>query len=595
MCRISGIIDRSLTGGDLQHKVSRMCQALKAGGPDDEGVYYNEANNLVFGHRRLSIIELNASGHQPMVDTEQRAWITFNGEIYNYRELRAELTKLGYTFLTRTDTEVILAAYLKWGVGGFSRLRGMFAFALFDSVMRHTYLVRDTAAIKPLYYCTKNGHLSFASETRAFVAAGIATDTDPNWTARFMAYGHLPEPYTHLKHVFCLPKGNYLRWDHNSDTYTIAAYPKRPLLSKITDAVEARLVLKNAFDLSISRQMIADAPLGVFLSGGIDSSLITLIASQQNKESLKSVSICFDDKAYDERAFQQLILQKTGIDNRLHLVTQKDFTTLFPQFMDAVDIPTIDGVNSWFISKYAHENGLKAVLSGIGADEYFGGYPSFSRIKYLQYIRHLPSAALSVFHQFLPDSYKKVSYLSHQSAAADFLSLRGFFSLEEIARILNATTNEVKNILFESETVLAGNMNALEYASRLEVDFYMQNQLLRDADVMSMSHGLEVRVPFLDEDFTDLIESFSPGIRFDAQKPKSLLIDSYAGLLPEAVWNRPKMGFAFPLQQWMSNYQPISEESLYKGAIVKNTIREFKKNRVHWSKAFALYQIRDHV
>ena len=595
MCRIAGIIDKRLTGGELKQRVGLMCRALEPGGPDDEGVYYNETQQLVFGHRRLAIIELNASGHQPMSDMQQQTWLTFNGEIYNYRELRAEVEKLGYRFITQTDTEVILAAYLHWGTAGFSKLRGMFAFALFDSVKGHTYLVRDTAAIKPLYYCVKGSQLSFASETRAFVAAGIAADTDPNWTVRFLAFGHLPEPYTQLKNVFSLPKGHYLCWDHNTDNYTIADYPKRRSLPEIADPAEARRLVKSALDLSISRQLIADAPLGVFLSGGVDSSLITLLASGQKKHSLKSVSICFDEKAYDERIFQQLILQKTGIENCLHMVTQQDFAAFFPLVMAAMDVPTTDGINSWFISKYAHESGLKAVLSGIGADEYFGGYPSFGRMKYLQQLRRLPLQILSGFNSLLPDSYKKLSFLRHDSAAADFLSLRGFFSSEEIAGILDAGTGEIKSILFDSVPARANAMNTSVYASWLEVNYYMQNQLLRDTDVMSMSHGLEVRVPFLDEDFTDLVQSLSPGIRFDAKQPKSMLIESYGNLLPELVWNRPKMGFSFPLQQWMSNYSPITEESFYKGAIAKNTIRKFKANRVHWSKAFALYQIRDHV
>lgn len=595
MCRIAGIIDKSLTGGNLQQRVSLMCNALKRGGPDDEGIYYNEDNHLAFGHRRLSIIELNASGHQPMPDAQQQTWLTFNGEIYNYRELRTDLVKLGYRFVTQTDTEVILATYSQWGTAGFSRLRGMFAFALFDSVKRHTYLVRDTAAIKPLYYCIKGRQMSFASETRAFVSAGIAVHTDPNWTARFLAFGHLPEPYTQLKDVYSLPKGHYLCWDHIADTYTITAYPKRRALPEISNAAEARLLIRSALDQSVRRQLVADAPLGVFLSGGVDSSLITLVANEQKKGSLKSVSICFQEKAYDERFFQQLVLQKTNVDNHLHLVTQQDFETFFPQVMAAMDVPTTDGINSWFISKYARENGLKAVLSGVGADEYFGGYPSFGRIKYLPWLRRLPLPLFPTFGRFLANPYKKLSFLSHDSAAADFLSLRGFFALEDITRILDASTDEIRKLLFDALPAQTRDMNTSEYASWLEVNYYMQNQLLRDTDVMSMSHGLEVRVPFLDEDFTDLVERLSPEIRFDAQQPKKLLIESYGDLLPEQVWNRRKMGFSFPLQQWMSRYEPISEESFYKGAVVKNTIRKFKANQMHWSKAFALYQIRDHV
>ena len=201
-----------------------MCQALEHGGPDDQGMFSDDSVGLVFGHRRLSIIDLSQNGHQPMADVGQKVWITFNGEIYNYLELKKKLTGLGAGFHSATDTEVIIAAYIRWGVASFSKLRGIFAFALYDTEKALTYLVRDSAGVKPLYYHVENGQLSFASEVKALKKAGITTEADPNWQIRFLAHGHIPEPYTTLRNVFSLPKGEFLCWNHSSSRHVIHSY-----------------------------------------------------------------------------------------------------------------------------------------------------------------------------------------------------------------------------------------------------------------------------------------------------------------------------------------------------------------------------------
>ena len=572
-----------------------MCHALQHGGPDDDGIFFDEKKHLGFGHRRLSIIDLSNNGHQPMADTGQNARITFNGEIYNYQELRNNLLKLGAQFKSATDTEVILLAYLHWGTDAFSKLRGMFTFALYDITKELTYLVRDTAGIKPLYYLAQNGALSFASEIRAFSAAGIATEKDPNWTIRFLAFGHIPEPYTTLKNVFNLPKGHFLRWDHASSTYTITSYKQSPVKDHIADVNEAQQLVKDALTRAVSRQLMADAQLGVFLSGGIDSSLITLLAHQQQKQQLKTVSVYFNEKSYNEQSYQRIVLDKINAESFSHLVQQQDFEALFPQIMSAMDMPTTDGINSWFISKYAHEAGLKAVLSGIGADELFGGYPSFGRIKYLKHLRKIHPSVFSTITGLLPDQYKKLNFLASDHPWADYLLLRGLFSPGDIVRILGTDSKNVQETLFDTTPAPGLNTYDNEHASWLETNLYMQNQLLRDTDVMSMSHGLEVRVPFLDEDFTAVVASIDQAVRFDSHQPKKLLIDSFKELLPPAIWNRPKMGFSFPLQQWMAAHPEVGNSELYRGKMAKDIISKFKHNGMHWSKAFALYQVQAHV
>jgi asparagine synthase (glutamine-hydrolysing) len=591
MCRIAGIISERRSQSEIRGKVRSMCQALQHGGPDDEGIFEDEKSHLAFGHRRLSVIDLSSNGHQPMTDVGQNVWITFNGEIYNYPELKKDLLQLGAQFKSGTDTEVILQAYLNWGTAAFARLRGMFAFALYDVNPALTYLVRDTAGVKPLYYSVANAELSFASEVRAFKDSGLVIEKDPDWPVRLLAFGHIPEPYTTLKNVFSLPKGHFLCWNHRSTSYILSKYQIDGFQSIITDENEARQLIHDALSQSVNRQLIADAPIGVFLSGGIDSSLITLLADQQKKEQLKTISIFFDEKSYDERSYQNIINNKIDGQNFSHLVKQSDFETFFPQIINAMDMPTTDGINSWFISKYAHDDGLKAVLSGVGADELFGGYPSFNRIKYLGYLRKLPSWALKLSGNFLPDHYKRLACLAIDHPAADYMALRGFFSVADIAALLDTGIDHINEILFGSMPALPPRGYDYEHAAWFETHYYMQNQLLRDTDVMGMSHGLEVRVPFLDEDFSQTAQSIAPGIRFNKTQPKKILVNSFNNLLPSEIWNRPKMGFTFPLQKWMNAHSQIGSIDNYKGKAVQNIITQFKNDSTHWSKAFALYLV----
>ena len=572
-----------------------MCNSLRHGGPDDEGFFSNERANIVFGHRRLSIIDLTNNGHQPMADLQEKAWITFNGEIYNYLELKQQLLKEGAITRSGTDTEVIIQAYLHWGTHAFSKLRGMFAFGLFDVEKNVTHLVRDTNGIKPLYYHIEKDQLSFASEVKALKIAGIANEDDKTWPIKLLAFGNIPEPYTTLKNVLSLPKGTYLTWNHNSNSHTTNTYNSKKSITSIYNLTEAKEAIVETLNKTIARQLISDAPIGAFLSGGVDSSLITLLASRYKQQCLKTISIHFNEKTYDESSFQNLIFDQLKGEKFTHLVKQQDFDEQFPRIMEAMDMPTTDGINTWFISNYAHRDGLKAVLSGIGADEIFGGYPSFKRIQYLKYLRKIPPALLKLASYLPADQYRKITFLSHEHHFADYLLLRGLFVSDDIARILDISKKQVDDVLFNSAPFLNLGRYDEVHAAWFESNLYMQNQLLRDTDVMSMSHGLEVRVPFLDEDFQDIVQSIAPEIRFNRNHPKKLLIDSFSEILPSAIKNRTKMGFTFPLQQWMKENNQLSDVSAYGGKEAKRLVTRFQKNEIHWSKVFALYQIQHHA
>ena len=595
MCRIAGIISTPSNFNETIEKVSTMCKTLQHGGPDDEGIFGDEQTGLVFGHRRLSIIDLSRNGHQPMADIDQRVWITFNGEIYNYPELKEQLLAIGGIFVTNTDTEVIIQGYVHWGIAAFSKLRGIFAFALYDKAKSLTYLVRDSSGIKPLYYHIKNGQLSFASEVKALKAAGISSEPAPDWQIRFLAYGHLPEPYTTLNDVYSLPKGEFLCWNHKKSTYDIHSYHVVYQNNLISDPEQAKLHIQKTFEQAVKRQLLSDAPIGVFLSGGVDSSLITLLANQFKHSQLKTISIYFNEKAYDESMYQKLVLKEIEGEKYAHLVQQKDFEEFLPQIISAMDMPTTDGINTWCISKFAHEDGLKAVLSGIGADELFGGYPSFNRIHYIKKFRKVPPYLFKAANLFTSDRFKKIAFLSYNHPVADYLFLRGLYSPADIAQILDVDITQVEDVLFANRQLPYLQNYDQTDAAWFENNLYMQNQLLRDTDVMGMSHGLEVRVPFLDEDFKRLAENIAPGIRFDNQRPKKLLIDSFADILPKPIWDRAKMGFTFPFQEWMRQNDEINSPDLYQNKKSRSILEAFKNNAIHWSKIYALYQIRLHA
>ncbi len=306
--------------------------------------------------------------------------------------------------------------------------------------------------------------------------------------------------------------------------------------------------------------MLSDAPIGVFLSGGLDSGIIATLAEKYHSANLKTLSIVFEEKKYSEKKYQDLLLQQLNCPNWQETLTEKEFQENFPGIIKAMDLPGCDGINTWFISKYAKENGLKAVLSGIGGDELFGGYPSFSRINTVNWIEKIPSALLKAGRYSGSKRLKRMAYLGLGGAKGFYLFLRGQFVPPVIARQLGATESEVWKILEEQpELNDISHLTPGNQASWIEMNLYMQNQLLRDSDVMSMAHGIEIRVPFLDKDFISLALRLKTSIKYSGQLPKQLLIDSFAPVLPEPVWNRPKMGFTFPFAEWLGKNELVKD------------------------------------
>ena len=587
MCRIAGIANPTLTNDAIAALVAVMCNTLKNGGPDDEGFYTNESAKLTLGHRRLSIIDLSSSGHQPMHYQQDRYTITYNGELYNYLDLKNQLISFNCKFTTNTDTEVILAAFATWGELSFNKLQGMFAFAIWDNQAKQLFLVRDASGIKPLYFAySVNNGLAFASEVKALQKVPYLNIPNPNWQVYFMAYGHLPEPITILKDVQPLTKGNYLKYDACNNSFSIHCYKQFYFIEKLQNKNEVIQKLYASLNNAVKSHLISDAPIGVFLSGGLDSSIIALLANKHHQK-INTSSIYFENEQYSEQKYQNEIQATLNCTHAQHLLTETDFHQYLPNIIEAMDLPSCDGINSWFISKYAKQSGLKAVLSGIGGDELFGGYPSFDRINITKNLQSIPASVLKLSKLTDSKQLKRLAYLSIPGAIGKYLFLRGQFVPNEIAKQLNASEIEVWNIL-QNQPIVPNieHLSAKNQVSWMETNLYMQNQLLRDADVMSMAHGIEIRVPFLDTNFMEMAFQISSIIKYAGTRGKQLLIDAFKNELPTSIWNRPKMGFTFPFKEWLI-HQQYSQNTF--GSNTKDAHQKLVNNKIHWSQFFTIY------
>lgn len=578
MCRIAGIIDKK--SDTVAIDILAMRDSMSHGGPDSSGVYHDESKKMSLGHRRLSIIDLTDAGHQPMFSPDGSIVIVYNGEIYNYRELKRELQNKGVVFFTNSDTEVIIQAYKLWGVACFEKLKGMFAIALHDKNKNELVLVRDPNGIKPLYYYADDSSLYFASEIRAFKVTTRTWEESDDWKLYFLTFGFLPEPVTTLRGVKPLAKGTYLRIE--TDTLKIKQEVfDADTYSDIIDTEEKAIhTIREKLNASVDRHLISDAPIGMFLSGGIDSSLLTLIAKATGHNDLHTLSIVFDDKDFSEEEYQNIIARKVESKHKPFKLTKELFVEAIPDIFKAMDQPSADGVNTYFICKFAKAYGLKAVLSGLGADELFGGYASFVRTGVVGKLNAMPKGLLQLTSKLHKDKYRKISFLTRKDAVGEYLFNRGFFSVAETSEIIGANSKEVTDKLMQIvvpdfvEQLHAGNR-----VSYMERNLYMQSQLLKDTDAMSMWHSIEVRVPFLDIDLVHAVNAISPGLKFDGVKPKHLLIESYKDILPEKIWNRQKQGFVFPFQKWMQGNETKVLQSVDAGMTSR-----YHKGAINWSR-----------
>ena len=597
MCGIAGMM-RSGPGlpGDREC-VARVLAAESHRGPDGDGIW--QEAGVVLGHRRLAIIDLSESGLQPMANEDASLHITFNGEIYNFQDLRAGLLKAGHQFHSGTDTEVLLHGYEEWGIEGLlQRLRGMFAFALYDS-RRGLIFARDRMGIKPLYYSANADCIIFASEVKALMRSGLVPDDrDRRALAGFLMAGSVPQPLTHFKAVSCLPPGNWAEWGQG----TLALHPYWDLdqhPARATDCSPS--ILGSILADAVRQHLIADVPLGIFLSGGVDSTGLVALARRMRVE-LTTLTVIFDERQFSEAPAAAETARRFGTIHREIRVTEADFKNEIPAFFAAMDQPTNDGVNSYFVSKAAREAGLKVVLSGLGGDEVFWGYPHYKRLRpgglaencppslwrLLGYAGHLAG------NLFGRDNLQRAAWLEPAGTAERlYLTMRGFFAPAQVARLMDLNRNELDDAVEEHfGRLLSDHQPDAAHINYLEMKRYLHDQLLRDTDVFSMAHSIEARVPFLDHVLVEQVWGAASARKLSPEVNKPLLIDAINDATVREAARRPKQGFTFPMAKWMAGSAPhlrgIAETGCLERAEVRECWNGFSAGRVHWSRAWAL-------
>ena len=587
--------------------VVRMLAAQERRGPDGEGMFADQFAAL--GHRRLSIIDVSDSGKQPMSNESNDVWITFNGEIYNYRDLACQLKAAGHAFRSASDSETLIHGYEEWGWDGLlSRIRGMFAFALYDARLAQLhsnepffFAARDRLGIKPFYYTESGGRFAFASEVKALVASGITGgERDREALAAFLALGAVPFPRTCVKSVQCLPPGHALAIGRRG--VTIKKYWE--LSYEAAGQSDIGALLRDA----VANHLVADVPVGVFLSGGVDSAAVACLASRDRKEPVRTLTVVFHEAEFSEAEGARSLARNFGTDHHEIRVTARDFQQAIPSFLEALDQPTADGVNTYFVSKAAKELGLKVVLSGLGGDEIFFGYSHYRRLSepgplrgYAMStgrVRRAIGAVASAYGRLRgQERWQRFAYAEGRSSHESlYLLLRGFFPPSQVCRLLGAGQQELDAILEASFGAIrmAGenghvDPNRFHY---LEVKRYLHDQLLRDSDVFSMAHSIELRVPLLDHRLVEASCAVGSERKIQRGINKPVLVDAIGDASVRECAVRPKRGFTFPFSRWMVEHANELEERATSGDIldrsaVRECWRDFRSGKLHWSRAWA--------
>ncbi len=579
MCGIAGLVSVRHDLTAREDAVKRMVQRQQHRGPDDRGIHSDGPATL--GMCRLAIID-PANGHQPMTSPDGRFTLVFNGAIYNYRALRTELALGGWDFRTHCDTEVLLAAYALHGAACLPRLRGMFAFALWDAREQVLFAARDPLGIKPLYYARLPGAgILFASELNALLASGaVARELDPTSVGEYLAWFSVPAPRTIYRGIASLPPGHQLTVDAAGRVQTGPWWrlpaPTRPdIAANYHDFVGG---LRAQLNDSVRAHRVADVPVGAFLSGGMDSTAIVGLMARSGAAKLKTFSLIFGEAGFSEQASARLAAQAFGTEHHEELITGARVAADLPRLLAAFDQPTGDGINTYYASQAARRGGVTVALSGLGGDELFGGYPSFRDLPRLHRLlplwRRLPGGMRRAIVEQLRArptvrARKLADFLAHARDLHELASLQRRVLPETVrlsllapearaqAERLGPNHPQLEDFAFE----LPG-ADPFQIISAWELRTYMADVLLRDSDVFSMANSLELRVPFVDRPLLEWLWPQRSWFKYDPRRPKRALADATADLVPAAIRNRRKQGFALPFAHWMlAELRPFLDET----------------------------------
>jgi asparagine synthase (glutamine-hydrolysing) len=542
MCGIAGVF------GKASLDVARgMSDAIAHRGPDDSGQFFED--HVAFGHRRLSIIDVSSCGHQPMSYANGRYHVIYNGEIYNFAEIREELKALGHCFQSQSDTEIILACYAQWGDESIRRLRGMFALALYDRESGDLFLARDRFGIKPLYYTIQNGSLLFASEVKA-LPIERRIDTESLWF--YLSLGSMPQPRTALAGVQMLPAAHTMRVRRDLTIETKRYWDLADAAPLDIDEESATRRLRELLEEATRYHMIADVPVGAFLSGGIDSTAVVGLMTRASGQRIRTFSIGFSDDASvtDEREWARLAATKFDCEHTEVVVSGAGVANQFDDIIRAIDQPSLDGTNTYLVSKAAARD-LKVALSGLGGDELFAGYPHFKRFaraakwdRARKLIAHVPG-------RFFDDRDLVASSPAERYATLRNLEGGAFINPELwVAKTPLATLYE---------PLLLRGRDSVAQTTYIETRRYLADTLLRDADAMAMASSLEVRPVLLDHKLAEFAFALPAKLKLGAIN-KPIFVNAVRDILPPELIARKKTGFELPLQSWLIG--PLRERAI---------------------------------
>jgi len=599
MCGIAGIYaytDKTIDQSELIHIRDQM----HARGPDAAGLWINSTQTIGLAHRRLTIIDLSTSANQPMAFANERFHICYNGEIYNYRELREQLNHKGIQFQTQSDTEVLLALYAQYGPDMLSQLRGMFAFAIWDEQEQTLFLARDHFGIKPLYYANVHGQLLFASQVKALLqSTHISQAISPAGIVGYYTWGHVPDPHTCYQDIHALPAGHYVIAKSNHVSKPTGYFNCRDTIieceqnAKTMTDLQCQSHLQAALAQSISHHLIADVPLGIFLSAGLDSTAIATLAAQQSPQALRTLTLSFKDYAntdLDEAVLAERVANQLQTRHSTHQMPREQAAEDFQHFLQAMDQPTIDGLNTYFVAKLAADANLKVVLSGLGGDELFGGYGHFNWLAKLKRVTRpiskIPGSA-RVFRRLCKPllkargiTTKYAELLTHGHSIAELYFLRRALNtpnllLNDLEPSFLKEGWEALQLIDRLNECVKGIQHPKLQITSLETQWYMRHQLLRDSDWAGMAHSLELRVPFVD------IALFKSTLmcRNTYTLNKKQIIKQAVPTLPSEIINRKKTGFFVPIRQWILQAHPSFGHSIqdWSRLILQNSIPTVKE------------------
>jgi asparagine synthase (glutamine-hydrolysing) len=576
MCGINGIFAfHSAASAPQETELLKTREAMRSRGPDGFGAWWSMDRRCGLGHRRLSIIDLSDRASQPMVSEDGQFVVVFNGEIYNYPQLRAELESDGARFRTTSDTEVLLHLYARHGAEMVHRLRGMFAFAIWDQAQRRLFLARDPYGIKPLYTANDGWTFRFASQVKALLAGGnVSCDPEPAGVVGFHLFGSVPEPFTLYRDVRSLPAGHMQLVD--------AAGPREPKpfanlaevlaeasANSVTAAEIPERVRQGVFD-SVRAHLLADVEVGIFLSAGVDSGALLGAMRNAGQGRIHAITLAFEEfrgTPEDEAPLAAQVCERYGATHVVRHLSRQEFVEDLPAILEAMDQPSIDGVNTWFVSKAAKEAGLKVAISGLGGDELLGGYPSFVDVprwrRRFGVLAAAPGLGLlartvigGVAPSFLRARPKALGLLEYSGSwAGAYLLRRGLFLPHELPEVMDREMareglRRLKPLCRLAASLVPDPKSDTARVCVLESAHYMRNQLLRDADWAGMAHSLEIRVPLVDFKLLGALASSIPAITGGAGK--AALAAAPATPLPKEVVTRAKSGFGVPTGAWLN-------------------------------------------